>query len=322
MPETPPDGIPAVDGSVDGWMPLPADPSPSTGGWVYCLWCTNAAPPRAIGASRILYIGKGDGQRLAQLRTSLKNVKTHGPFPHHAFGWLHTHNAVRRNAGAMEDRHPLMVQVWVKPLDGADASGVPQTRALVEALLLNDHYRRHGELPLLNRKHEGWLAGTVLKALTQHILGSQGLHPRVGDWAELCTSHVLSNAAGPPKGRGEPWSGPWFALVWFWPASWSSDAHQDEWTGRLALLEVDASRGERPERLDLGSKHWLPNTRVTASAAADCLAGASADQDEDAATALTTLWAALTDGGSLPQSLESLRDRIDHADKSEAQRTE
>jgi hypothetical protein len=314
----------AVDGTVDGWMRLTKEHTEEHRDWVYCLWCTNTAPPRAIGASQILYIGQGGQQRLKVLRKSVKAYL--GPpgasLPHHAFGWLREHNTVRQGKELVLDRQPLKVEVWVKPVEGVGIGKTPHPRELVEALLLNDFYRRHGELPLLNRKHEGWVAAKVMKALAQPLL--KGLQAQVGDWAKLETSHVLSNAATASKTGGGSLEGEWFALVWFWPESWSSTDSADEWAGRLALLRANQPSGarpgdDRPERLKLEDQSlWLEGTHVAAWCPADCLAGASATSKD---RALTDLWSILAPDGQPANALAELARRIDRAPKSASEPT-
>jgi hypothetical protein len=140
----------------------------------------------------------------------------------------------------------------------------------------------------------------------------------VGDWASLQASHLLSNRATPRAGQA-PDPGPWFALVWFWPAAWcapGSAAATDGWAGRLALLrELPQGGEEGPARLGLTEappKLWLATTRVAAWCPADCLAGASPDED---AAALKALWAALTIHKKLPQDLDQLAAALHNARK-------
>jgi hypothetical protein len=263
---------------VNGWTLLTEASCPKSGTFVYKIWCDNIAPARAIDDSRVLYIGQGGHKRLNQL------VKGGHP----ALIRLNDFNTI----AVVRKKPELQVSCWYKKADDASV-GELRDSEIAEIGLLNDFYRQHGELPLLNHKHEGWAAGKVLKALARRLSGAE-------------TATILD---GPVAGWSMVWgtaaAGGTFTLAWLWPKAWRAAALSPEaQNGQLLLIRSgDAARvGEDlPTVLNPSHPNWPKGARVTARCPADALAGASAGQPIDA---LRTLWAALNKGAASVDGLE------------------
>lgn len=259
---------------VKGWTLLTEASCPASGSFVYKFWCNNAAPARAIGDSRVLYVGQGD---VARLRLLLQGK-------HHAQGRLRDFNTISRAKG----RPDLEVSYWFKAAEST--AGVLSDSEIAEIGLLNDFLRDHGELPLLNRKHEGWAAGRVLQALARRLSGAK-------------TATVVD---GPVAGWSMVWGkaskGGDFVLAWLWPKAWHSDSVEAPYTrGDLLLIRLD-KRGEGlPTVLNPGHDNWNPESKVTARCPASALAGASAGQSS---VELLGLWKVLSGGAGSLDELE------------------
>lgn len=266
------------DVNLDGFEPLST--ASGTDRWVYVVVCTNESPARAVGASRVLYIGQGTKDRVKRLTDSIiayteqPMLPPAGAATHHAIAWLVQHNHVRATAKPPLGPLPhLDICGYAKRLEDAGLADDTTSR-LFEARLLNDFFRAHGELPLLNRRHEGWLAGKVLRALVHNFSGEAAAKVSVTDWSTIGASYAAS-----PWTEADPTR--WFGLVWLWPKTWSgtavNSASRGDLRGHLLLLQQGVSQGEDlPEALNPAL--WRTGTRLVASCDANCLAGASADQ--------------------------------------------
>lgn len=260
---------------VNGWTLLTAHSCPEAGTVIYSIWCDNAAPARAIGESNTLYIGQGDAARLRLLL----NEK------HHALVRLQEFNAI---SDAML-QPKLTYSCWFKTADNP-AGDVLTDSEIAEIGLLNDFLRKHGELPLLNRKHEGWAAGKVLKALAQRLTGAD---PTILDGHTAGWSMVWGTA----NHGGD------FVLAWLWPASWlAGEFDSPKHRGDLLLIRPGTGGEELPAVLNPSHPKWNQHVRVTASCPASALAGASAGQSNDA---MRDLWKALSGSAGTLDGLEA-----------------
>jgi hypothetical protein len=292
-----------------GFAPLTE--AKANGRWVYVVVCTSHSPPRAIGASRVLYIGQGNKDRVHLLLKSINAYTENPQVPpaaeptHHAIAWLVQHNHVRATAKPpLGPLKHLEIRGYAKRLKDAGVHGSADdlTSRLFEARLLNDFFRAHGELPLLNRRHEGWLAGKVLRALVHKFSGEAATKVSVTDWSTIGASYAASAWDERDPAR-------WFGLVWLWPKTWSGavvqSAKQGDLRGHLLLLR-QGSGEQLPEALNPAL--WHQNTRLVAHCDASCLAGASAGSD-GADGKLEGWWSALAKAPNIDQLARCMDER-------------
>jgi hypothetical protein len=149
------------------------------------------------GSTDVLYIGQGTGSRVHQL-------------------WSGQHSVCKRLAwaGWAQRGDPLRVGVEVQPAKN------PELR---EVELLNAFLWEHGQMPVLNGKHEGWLPSRVLQAVARDLKlsackpynGPRRPEPR----GSTFTGVDLYGAPSPDKAWH--WRG---SLLWLWPVDWMDPA--------------------------------------------------------------------------------------------------
>lgn len=154
--------------------------------------------------------------------------------------WRGTHSArrgLRLLAAASPERRTLHVHVR------------PSTDpALDEAAELHAFAKRHGHLPVLNARWEGFAARRVFECAADE---AKERHPtqRVYDVNQRgFTALHLNN-------HGGPWRG---SLVWVWPTAWRPKS-SPPLDGHVVLLRPNV--GDRLPKDEMGGE-WLPEARV------------------------------------------------------------
>jgi hypothetical protein len=292
----------------EGFHKLTNDDLKAGGRWDYLIWSTSGPVPRALGSTEVLYVGHGGPQRLQALDNGT----------HHAVVRLREHNLVRTHWAKSPE---LGRQVWVRQVSDAGGTEDKLESALAELLRLNDFLREYGELPLLNRKQEGWLAARVMQELAAPFLGAKRKDLAVADWStDIGASYVgghLSGHLSPGEPAVQRSAADWFGLVWLWPETWVRDhqrykAFDEDNVKRGNLLLLRAQKGERPlpRGMNPDSALWYPGTYIAAQVEAGVLAGASAGGDFQT---LMTLWRALRgarDLADLTHRMNELQDKL------------
>ena len=210
--------------------PFPAnfEPPPT---YVYRIRLAERTLQRLVSRSDVLYIGKGTRGRVLGL-------------------WSGQHSAVTR----------LTRAAWAQSNDGKPYLHVHvECRAtsqpdLYEMGLLNAFVEKHGEIPPLNGRFEGWLAPRALEALADRVVGKRdaGCRSRAYSWPRgnaACT--VVDLFTGPSLEERGDWI---CSLVWVWPEGWAK-AHSDlaDLGGSLLLCQPHADGDPMPDSLCEGS---------------------------------------------------------------------
>ncbi len=220
---------------------------PST--YVYRIKHADGELQRLVSRSDILYIGKGTRGRVLGL-------------------WTGHHSAVLRLSRAAwakssNDDRPLRVQVECRPTSQPD---------LYEMGLLNAFVAKHGEIPPLNGRFEGWLAPRALSALADHAIGRSkgGCRSRAYSWPrEDPASTVVDLFSGSTlQNRGD-----WLcSLAWIWPEGWTEARPDLVDRGGELLLCVPGAEGP-PVPASLCVRGYFDLCGVPASCKAQELTG-------------------------------------------------
>lgn len=217
-----------VESPVEGGrLTGPAHPLDARDGHVYVIRLVGRPLTTINGTTDVLYIGQGTGGRVHQL-------------------WHGQHSACKRLAWAGWARRGAELRVRVE----ARADARPE---LTEVELLNAFLWEHGQAPVLNNKHEGWLPSRILTAAARGLREADGVRVRF-------TTEARNGPSGQPAAfttvdlYGEPadtaswhWLG---SLRWCWPTAWcAGDATAHGPGGTFVLVT-------RPD--DPGADGWVP----------------------------------------------------------------
>lgn len=213
----------------------------ATCGFVYGLGLAGATVNRAVGSSPLLYVGQGGGPRVGAWKDG-------------------THTQVQHLRGLVE---ALTREGNVAPVCVALRYRESKDPELEEALELAIYGLLHGELPPLNRAHEGWLAGIALNALAKRAAADTRAWNRAYDWPTVIEdSSLYPRATWVEIYRDQRGSDYLCSIGWIWPGSWlPSGAKKPEAAlrGKLVLVTKAAdggSAGRLAEQLGEGHDAW------------------------------------------------------------------
>lgn len=239
---------------VATWTDSKTDPhgaEPSAGAFVYVI-LDKAPRPRLAGHSALLYVGRGDSNRVKALRAGT----------HPVFARMRRAEPAITNSGQPR----LEVSVYALP--------TPLSK-LEETKFLHQFQLKHGELPPFNRRAEGWLAGRYLDALAEVLIQrvEGAAHNGARDWPLAGATAVTV--------RWSKRENDVATLVWIWPTEWvveaasGPDATASGASDRGKLLVCRVADGRDLPQV-LAPEKWTPGTKVTASVDAGGLTGGPA----------------------------------------------
>jgi hypothetical protein len=208
-----------LSGALDG-----SAPRPPIDGHVYAISLMGEPISTVTGlATNVVYIGQGTGGRVRHL-------------------WSGDHSVCKSLAWAAcaawaKGRRRLRVRVEIEVSDS------PELR---EVELLNAFLWAHGQMPVFNGRHEGWLPRRLLNAIARRLQDADpslafpsDVHngPRLRLSNRTSTFTAVDIYGVPPEGSAWSWRG---SLLWTWPSEWVDDvsrgAMTDPWGPGLFVL--------------------------------------------------------------------------------------